>query len=301
MNFMLLYRLAPAVVRRIALVFIAMTACCYGWAQSGAGNVCFHNEASDTLVVNDVLTRVLDAGLQSSGQRVAFVGKLFVDKPYVAHTLEGEEECLRVNVDEFDCTTFVETVLALAKTAGEGRASWRDFVYNLEQLRYRGGELDGYGSRLHYICDWILDNSYRGNVKDASDLFEDVAYAVKTVDYMTAHRKSYPALADSANYAAVKKVEEGFRNHRFGYLKTRSLGKKAVRNALRDGDVLAFTSTLRDLDVTHLGIVVRGADGEPHVLHASSSAGKVAVSDVPLVDFVKRNLGFTGVRVVRLR
>ena len=42
-------------------------------------------------------------------------GLNFLKTPYVAHTLEvNEEEKLVVNFDEVDCTTFVEYVLALA-------------------------------------------------------------------------------------------------------------------------------------------------------------------------------------------
>ena len=42
-------------------------------------------------------------------------GLSFLKTPYVAHTLEvNDEEKLVVNFDEVDCTTFVEYVLALS-------------------------------------------------------------------------------------------------------------------------------------------------------------------------------------------
>ena len=55
--------------------------------------------------------------------------------------MEGDEELLRINLDGMDCTTFVENMMALALTAGENRTSWRDFTFNLERLRYRGGAM----------------------------------------------------------------------------------------------------------------------------------------------------------------
>lgn len=74
---------------------------------------------------------------------------------------------------------------------------------------------------------------------------------------------------------------------------------KDVSQAFHNGDIVAFTSTVDNLDVSHMGIItVR--NGEPYVIHASSSAGKVVLSDVPLDKFVKRNRNFTGVRVFRL-
>ena len=46
--------------------------------------------------------------------RMMYFGKKFLGLPYVGHTLEnGDEEHLIVNLHELDCTTFVETVLAL--------------------------------------------------------------------------------------------------------------------------------------------------------------------------------------------
>ena len=43
-----------------------------------------------------------------------YFGKQFIGIPYVGHTLEeGDKEHLIINTRELDCTTFVETVLAL--------------------------------------------------------------------------------------------------------------------------------------------------------------------------------------------
>ena len=296
-------RLAGTGAARLAVAgAVVLAACVASWGQGYDGSrVRWHDEGRDTVTINDFLARCEGAGLETPGERVAFLGRLFVGRPYVAHTLEGDVELLTVNVDEVDCTTFVESVLALAKTVGEGRGSWRDFVFNLEQLRYRGGVMDGYGSRLHYICDWVMDNSYRGNVRDVTEDFGSVSYAVKSIDFMSAHRGSYAQLGDSAVYERIRAVEEGYRNHRFPYVKSRNLGRRDVRSCFRDGDVVALTTSVPGLDVSHLGIVVMGDEGEPHLLHASSSLGCVVVSDVPLAVFMKRNGSLTGVRVLRLK
>lgn len=261
----------------------------------------FHNEAVDTVT----LTRLLDEGagrrFTSPEARVAFFARKFIGTPYGAHTLEGEPEMLTVNLDSLDCTTFVEVSMALAFTVNENRTSWRDFVYNLRRIRYRNGEVDGYPSRLHYICDWAVDNKHRGNFSDVTRDFPRVNEVMRTIDFMSAHRDRYPALADSANYARIRRVEAGYRQHRFPYIKTVDLGNKAVKAAFHDGDVVALVSNLKDLDVTHMGIVVReSADAEPYLLHASSSHGKVEISAQPLADFMKRNRQWLGVRVFRL-
>src|SRR5689334_20120832 len=56
---------------------------------------------------------------ESVHQRVLLGGKSFLGTPYVAQTLEaplpaGSDEALVVNLQGLDCTTFVETTMALA-------------------------------------------------------------------------------------------------------------------------------------------------------------------------------------------
>lgn len=257
----------------------------------------FHNEATDTAKITDILVKSVN--IENSGERIGSIGRSFIGTPYVAHTLEGETEMLRINVDELDCTTFVETVIALAYTAGEKRTSWRDFIYNLERFRYRDGKLNGYASRLHYISDWIINNSYRGNIVEVTNRLPSHRYLIKTIDYMSAHRDSYPALADSATFEKIKGVEMGYRNHRYPYVKSQFLSSKEVKAALKEGDVVALTCGLKDLDVSHMGIIVI-EKGEPYLLHASSSHGKVEITNVPLSEFMKKNRSLTGIRVIRL-
>lgn len=260
----------------------------------------FHNVGSDTTFINNMLIEVAGQKLATPNQRVADIAQRFVGTPYVAHTLEGEPEMLTVNVDELDCTTLVETVLAMAMTVGERRNSWRDFIYNLERIRYRNGTLNGYPSRLHYNCDWLVDNAHRGVISDATADFPRVSYVMKSIDYMSANADKYPALADSATLEAIKDVERGYRGFRIPYVKTVDLASKATKAELRSGDIVALVSNIKNLDVTHLGIIIK-VDGEPYLLHASMSGGQVMLSAQPFADYMKRNRSFLGARIYRLR
>ena len=274
---------------------------CSAWIDAAAlANVRFHNEATDTIRINEILIETASKNFKEPGDRNAYIAKKFLDTPYVSGTLEGSPELVTVNLDELDCTTLVDIVLAMSYTLGEGRTSWRDFVYNLERMRYRGGEVNGYASRLHYICDWFVDNIHRGNFEDATRLFPRPNYIVRTIDFMSSNRDKYPALADSAEFERIKNVEIGYRSHRFPYIKTTDLANKDTKAAFRDGDVVALVSNAKNLDVTHMGIIVK-IDGEPYLLHASSSNGKVEIAQRPLADFMKRNRSLMGVRVLRLK
>ena len=84
------------------------------------------------------------------------------------------------------------------------------------------------------------------------------------------------------------------------YVPSSVVKRKVTEEFLHDGDLIALTTNIKNLDVTHMGIVVF-KDGRPYLLHASSSLGKVVVSDEPLGDFLRRNRQFTGIRILRLR
>lgn len=255
----------------------------------------FHNENTDTTRLVDIMLEVKAESPASSGETIAALGKKFLNTPYKGGTLEGDEELVRINTDELDCTTFVELVLSMGKTLCEGRSSWRDVVYNLESLRYRGGRCNGYASRLHYISDWILNNSFRGNLEEITNKTGQTDYVVKTLDFMSTNRNKYPALKNDTTFRLLKEAEVGYRSHRFPYIK-----RENVKTAkLHTGDVVAFTTGMKNLDVTHMGIILM-KNGEPYLMHASSKAGKVVIEDKPLTEYIRKNQKITGIRVIRL-
>ena len=264
-------------------------------AASGQMRVRWHNEAVDTTKITNVLIDVEALKLGSNEALVAECGKRFLGTPYVAGTLEGEPEMLTVNTEEMDCTTFMETAVAMAMTIEARRTSWRDFIYYLTQLRYRGGTVDGYGSRLHYISDWIVDNAHRGNLQDVTDRIGKADYVVKTLDFMTSNRDKYPQLKDDKNYEAVKNAEIGYRSHRFPMLKLQNIKTANIK----EGDIIAITTSTKGLDVSHVGIAVM-VDGEIHLMHASSKEGKVVTDKHSLQEYVRHNRA-TGIRVVRIK
>ena len=274
----------------------ALALCCGDALAVDPGNVRWHNESADTTRITDILIAHAVRPLPAAGEILAGVAAEFTGTPYGAGTLDIAPEAVTVNLDSTDCMAFVENAAALTMTLLERRGSWIDFVYNLERLRYRNGTAGDYASRLHYFSDWVVDNSHKGIVTEVTDRVGNASSAVKTLDYMTRNRSLYPALADSAAFARMTNAQMGYRNHKFSYLKPAA----AARAAIRTGDILAFTTKTPGLDVSHVGIaVVR--DGKVYLLHASSKAGKVVLSDVPLEAYLKRNHGISGVRVVRMK
>lgn len=260
------------------------------------GQVRFINEATDTTKITSILIKLADMGYPEASISAKTATDMLLGASYAKDLLEGTDEMLTVSMDSFDCMTFVETVTALALTSNERRSSWHDFIYNLERLRYRNGAIDGYGSRLHYVSDWIIDNVHRGNLEDVTARVGNASYKVKTINYMSSNRDKYPKLKDDAEFERIKNLEIGYRSHRLPYLKPGNIS----RAALRDGDIVAFMSNKQGLDVSHMGIVEM-VDGVPMFVHASSKEGKVVLDRLPLADYAQRTKDCYGIRVIRIK
>lgn len=257
----------------------------------------FNNIDVDTTRINTVLEQHANEWRSNKGTLVDNIAMDFIGTPYAAQTLESSPEMLTVDMEKFDCTTFVETILALAMTTEEGRTSWRDFAYHLKSLRYRDSTVDGYGSRLHYISDWIVDNTHKGLVEEVTGMSELASREIRTLDFMSHHRDKYPMMKeDDQAFEKVRNVEMGYRSHSFPYFKSRHIPKFEFKN----GDVVFFVTGQKDLDVVHAGLI-HMKDGVPYVLHASSSAKEVALEKAPLTTFMKRRPNYIGVRIVRLK
>ena len=258
-----------------------------------------HHCANDTTEINELLRRGYDSGITNPNKMIAQYARWLLDKPYVAHTLEGEQEMLTINIDELDCTTFVETLYALARTTLDKRYSWRDYAHNLESIRYRGGEIKGYASRLHYISDWIIDNNHRGNLRETTHDMSGVKYNVKTINYMSKHRDLYPALADEDTFQAIRNVERGYTNHRFPFLKMEWTNMKKLVKDLQEGDIIGIVTKIEGLDIQHMGVVVMVND-EPYLLDASSAGKKVQIEKENLMEYMRHSKTAIGVRVFRM-
>ena len=258
----------------------------------------FHCEG-DTTLINDLLHQGYDSGLTDANALVEFYARRLLGTPYVAHTLEAEQEVLTINVHELDCLTFIETLYALTRTTLAGRYSWRDYAANIENVRYRGGNMGDYSTRIHYMSEWIIDNHVRGNLVEITPDLPHATYMVKNIDYMTHNPGQYQQLKnDSAMVEKIRRHE--LRNHRFPYLKRAWLNDKGVKAALRSGDFVSLVTKAEGLDVSHNGIIVIDEKGDPYLLDASMSGGKVMLESKPLYKYLERSKNNIGIRVYRM-
>ncbi|VAW13420.1 putative lipoprotein [hydrothermal vent metagenome] len=230
------------------------------------------------------------------GKTIVAVGKTFLGTPYVAKTLEiGEIESLVINLQGLDCTTYVENVFAFSLLLKNGQANFVDFTKTLENIRYKDGKLDGYASRLHYFSEWIANNETKGLLKDITSEIGGTEIT-KNINFMSAHRDLYPFLDDDVNFEKIKASENYLNNQAICILPQEQI--EANEHLIKSGDIIALTTSIKGLDITHTGIALREKDGRIHLLHASSS-GQVKISELPLVDYLKKIKKNTGIMVAR--
>ena len=235
---------------------------------------------------------------------VLWLARQFLDVPYVAHTLEiNDDERLVVNTRQLDCTTLVETVTALKLCAQDGKHAFADYLDALRQLRYRQGRLNGYPSRLHYFTDWICD-------KAAMQIVEDIqqpnppfsAVQSVSVNYMSTHPEAYKALkANPSLVPEIRASEQLLTGLKVRYIPKRLLRNNALlRSVVKEGNILAITCNKKGLDIAHLGFAVWRKDGL-HLLNASMLHKKVVEEPMTLWQYMQKHKTFTGIRVVRIK
>lgn len=236
---------------------------------------------------------------EASTQELAItdIGKLFLDTPYVAKTLEkGNTETLIVNLRGFDCTTYVENVLAFGMMVQNEQSDFGNFTENLKTIRYRNGILDGYPSRLHYFTEWISNNQKKGLVTDITAELGGVSQK-KAINFMGTHRELYPFLRLDENYEAMLALEEELAQENLCILPQDQIENQ--EHLIQSGDIIALATSIKGLDVTHTGFALKH-NGRIHLLHASSS-GSVRITQEPLADYLKKVKSNIGIIVARPR
>ena len=263
-----------------------------------------HYEKADSILIEQLLADS-NARKCEKGQDVLYFARKFLGLPYVAHTLElyPDDERLVLNTRELDCTTYVDVVVALTLCSRRGETTFRQFVHQLHMQRYWNGVCDGYPSRIHYFTDWMRDNSRLGLVTEIQQTCKPFT-AVQTVkvNYMTKHPQSYVSLKRHPEYLPIIEAQEkDLTGHKYRYIPTAQLAdSRELRNAVKDGDIIAITSLTPGLDIAHLGIAVWHDDGL-HMIDASSKHMKVVEESITMQQYLQNRRNADGIRIVRLR
>lgn len=222
------------------------------------------------------------------------IAQSFLGTPYTTGTLDvNATEQLVVNLRQLDCWTLVENSLAIALT-GEG--DFQMYLAYLQQLRYWGGTVDGYGSRIHYFSGWLLQAEKNGYLSDLTKEMGGIPYR-KTIGYISARPEKYPKIRNATTLRDLQAAEKRINAHHWYYIPKSKVA--AMEHLILDGDLIMLTSAKRDLDIAHQGFAVR-QNGRVHLLNASSLSRKVIISKQTLTQYLASQKGQSGIMVARL-
>lgn len=206
----------------------------------------------------------------------------------------GTQEQLILDLNNFDCTTFVEQVLALARAFRQAEPDYGHWAREVEGLRYRTGRCTGYADRIHYFSEWLETGANTGKLQYPIPNLP-LEGRVKSLDFMGTHRSAYPRLGADSTYGSILEIERQLADRSFAVLPIARINE--VQPLLRTGDIVAFFTSISGLDVTHTGFVYM-KEGRAHLLHASTQ-GSVRISSLTLADYAARLKRCTGLLLAR--
>lgn len=232
-------------------------------------------------------------------QRLVAVTKSFLNAPYT-HSPLGEGDAggpdtdPRLRFDAFDCTTFVESALALSLSS-----SLPEAATILDHIRYRKGQVS-YAERRHFPeAEWIPELIAAGLLHDITESVggADVVIATKKLNnavWEKARHKGLPALPDGRIPDGVFSLPVWPLDKALAHPERIPAG--TVLNLVRDD----FASV--PVRVSHQGIVL-DVDGVKVIRHAADRMHHRVV-DEPLGRFFARMSHYkkwpvTGVHLVR--
>ncbi len=288
----------PSAQRRAFLRSVGVLGASFVTIRSGIASLLPSiSSDGDHKLITQRLDDLIAQGPQSMADMMIAAGRSFLGAPYAANTLETSgEEHLVVNLREVDCVTFVENTLALARCAKFTLNSPEAFNSQLQSIRYRGGVINGYPSRLHYFSDWIADNEAKNIVKDISRDLGGVKMD-KTIYFMSTHRSAYKQLADDDVLKEIALQEGRINARERWFLPKEKLA--AAEKGIRDGDIIAITTRIAGLDVSHTGLAMRDEKDILRFLHAPITGEVVQISKRSMVEHVNASEKYTGLLVAR--
>ena len=228
------------------------------------------------------------------------IAKSFLNRPYKAHTLEGSQtEKLVVNLREFDCSTFVESCIAMGLTYRKDDISFDKYKKYLQRLRYyKNGKIKAFESRINYFSDWLFTHQEDGLLENITPQMGGIEWK-KNVNFMSTNWNKYPFPKDMELLGKIIKIEEKINEQSYTYIPKAKV--KSIENQFLNGDIIGITTNVNGLDITHEGFAIRLQDKRVYLLHASSDFKRVMVTDKPLAEYLAKNKNQTGIMVARLK
>ncbi|WP_235537826.1 N-acetylmuramoyl-L-alanine amidase-like domain-containing protein [Pelomonas sp. Root1217] len=189
-------------------------------------------------------------------QRVAALARKNIGQPYELFLLgefpyETYDAQPLFDLSKSDCVVFAEHTYAMALSA-----SWEEFFWMLQRIRYRDGVI-GTATRNHYTeADWNIANRW---------LVQDVTAT------LGAPIQAYRQRIDRQAFLKKQfKIQRDIPVQNFDDVYVAKRDVAAIEAQLQDGDFVNIISSRGGESwASHVGLIVTGADGSRHLLHSA--------------------------------
>jgi hypothetical protein len=208
-----------------------------------------------------------------AAEKIDLLSRQFLNVPYKESTLVGskdEPEVFVVDLEAVDCFTFIDYVEAMRLSG-----SFKDFTVSLRKLRYQSGTVK-FENRNHFFINWRENNS--DFIDDVTTSIGDTVRADKVLNNKgdgTFYLPGVSCIKSTLNYVPSGCVDD-----------------KAV-DKLKTGDYIGIYSDMPGLDVSHVGILIKGGQGS-FLRHASQKYHKVV--DEGFTEYIQDKPGIVVLR-----
>ncbi|MEE8328750.1 MAG: N-acetylmuramoyl-L-alanine amidase-like domain-containing protein [Thermodesulfovibrionia bacterium] len=221
-------------------------------------------------------------GIKHAGERIDFLSRNFLDMDYRESTLIGDAdtpEAFVINLKGVDCFTFIDYIEAMRISR-----SFADFKENLKKIRYREGRVS-YKNRNHFFTDWRKFNS--GLVHDCTE---------QTGKKMTRGITKLLNYREDGMYflQGIEPVQREIQ-----YIPSHSIDDSVIKK-IKTGDYAGIYSEKEGLDVSHVGIIIKGMNSI-YLRHASSEKKHRKVIDQDFKSYISGTPGLILLRPKKLR
>jgi hypothetical protein len=212
-------------------------------------------------------------------QRIHYFSEAAIGTPYKLYVLgEGPnsdyDKDPLIDLTQADCVTFVEQTLALAISN-----NYDDLLPTLLKIRYKNSEVH-LKTRNHFIfADWLPNNSW---------IVEDVTKEIggnlcKPLTRISNRHWLLRKMGcqDTSNVIEATTVT-------FNYVPKQNLNK--VLDKIHSGDIAALISGDPDIDVFHMGFIIKKNNGE--IVFRNAQKWAKQVMDEPIETQIQRQLKF---------
>ncbi len=217
------------------------------------------------------------AGIRHAGKRIDFLSGNFLDMDYRESTLIGDvntPEVFVINFKGVDCFTFIDYIEAMRISR-----SFADFKENLKKVRYREGRVS-YKNRNHFFTDWREFNS--GLVHDCTK--QTGKAMTRGITKLLNYREDGMCFLQG-----IEPVQREIQ-----YIPSHSIDDSVIKK-IKTGDYAGIYSGKEGLDVSHVGIIIKGRDSI-YLRYASSEKKHRKVIDQEFKSYIS---GTPGLIVLR--